>query len=48
MPFQLVKSGMGYFVENKDTGKRYSSRPLPKTRAEAQMRVLTMAIRKGR
>lgn len=40
MPYQVVKSGDGYKVRNKDTGKTYSKKPLPKARAEAQMRAL--------
>ena len=43
MPYKLVKVTAGYFVENKETGKRYSSDPLPKKRAEAQMRALYYA-----
>jgi hypothetical protein len=39
----LVKTSAGYYVENKDTGRRYSSEPMPKKRAEAQMRALVYA-----
>lgn len=40
MPYKLVKVKSGYYVVNKMTGKKHSSHPLPKERAEAQMRVL--------
>lgn len=40
MPYEVVKSGDGYKVRNKETGKTYSNKPLPKARAEAQMRAL--------
>ena len=40
MPYKLLKTSKGYYVVNKVTGKRHSSHPLPKERAEAQMRVL--------
>ena len=42
MPYKLVKSGEGYYVENKDTGKRYSNKPIPLTNAKKQMKVLYM------
>lgn len=42
MPYKLRKSrGKDlYWVVNKETGKKYSHEPLPKERAEAQMRAL--------
>ena len=40
MPYRLVRSGRNYFVENKDTGRRYSKKALPKSRASRQMRAL--------
>ena len=41
MPYRLVKAtGGNYFVENKETGRRYSQEPIPLERAKAQMRVL--------
>jgi hypothetical protein len=40
MPYALRKSGRGYYVVNKETGRRFSSKPLPKNRAAAQMRAL--------
>ena len=40
MPYELIKKGTGYVVKNKETGKEHSKKPLPKQRAEAQMRLL--------
>jgi hypothetical protein len=40
MPYRLVKATGGYFVETISTGRRHSEKPLPKARAEAQLRVL--------
>jgi hypothetical protein len=40
MPYAVRKSGSGYKVFNKESGKTYSKKPLPKARAEAQMRAL--------
>jgi hypothetical protein len=40
MPYKVAKSGSGYKVKNKDTGKTYSKKPLSKKRAEAQMRAI--------
>lgn len=41
MPYRLVKAtGGNYFVENKETGRRYSQEPIPLEKAKAQMRVL--------
>lgn len=40
MPYHLVKSGSGYKVRNKRTGKTYSKSPIPRERAEAQMRAM--------
>jgi len=42
MPYKLRKQrGKDlYWVVNKDTGKKYSNEPLPKERAQAQMRAL--------
>ena len=42
MPYKIVKVGHGWVVENKETGKRYSGKPIPRERAEAQLRVLRM------
>ena len=40
MPYQIVRKGTGYVVENKETGRQYSKKPQPKSRAESQMRLL--------
>lgn len=40
MPYALVKKGTGYVVKNTETGKEHSKKPIPKARAEAQMRLL--------
>lgn len=40
MPFELVKRGRGWKVKNTDTKKTYSEKPIPKKRAEAQLRLL--------
>ena len=40
MPYELIKQGTGYKVKNKESGKEYSKKPIPKQRAEAQMRIL--------
>lgn len=46
MPYKLQKSGSGYYVVNKETGKKYSKQPLPKSRAESQMRLLYLVAPK--
>jgi hypothetical protein len=40
MPYAVRKSGSGYKVFNKESGKSYSKKPLPKDRAQAQMRAI--------
>ena len=45
MPYKLRKSGSGYQVVSKDTGKTHSKKPIPKSRAAAQMRALYMAMK---
>jgi len=40
MPYMLEKVVNGYYVKNKVSGKRYSSRPMTKKNAEAQLRLL--------
>ena len=39
----LQRSGSGYYVVNKATGRKHSNRPLRKSRARAQMRALYAA-----
>ena len=45
MPVALEKAGAGYKVKNLETCKKYSKKPLPKKRAEAQLRVLQSIIK---
>ena len=42
MPYELQSApvGRGFFVVSKDTGRRHSNKPLPKTRAKMQLRAL--------
>lgn len=40
MPYMLEKFPTGYKVKNTVTGQYHSKKPIPKTRAEAQMRLL--------
>lgn len=40
MPYEIRKEGRGYKVINTATGKEHSKKPIPKQRAEAQMRLL--------
>lgn len=42
MPYRLERKGMGYVVKNVESGKVFSRRPIPKKRAEAQLRLLEM------
>lgn len=46
MPYSLKKSGSGYKVMSKDTGKTHSNKPIPKSRAKAQMRALYANMKK--
>ena len=40
MPYELKKEKQGYKVINTATGKEHSKKPIPKARAEAQMKLL--------
>ena len=40
MPYEVRKKGSGYVCVNTATGKEHSKKPIPKARAEAQMRLL--------
>jgi hypothetical protein len=40
MPWHLEKSGSGYYVVTTSTGRKHSKEPLPKARAEAQLKAL--------
>ena len=46
MPYQLIQRGSGYVVKNTETGREHSKKPIPKKRAESQMRLL-QAIQYG-
>ena len=45
MPFAIVKLKGGYKVQNKDTKKTYSKKPLTKTTARKQL--IALKIRTG-
>jgi hypothetical protein len=36
MPYKIIHEGKGYFVQNAETKKKYSSKPLPKKVATKQ------------
>lgn len=40
MPYELRKAGKGWLVVTKGTRRAHSKKPLPRARAEAQMRAL--------
>ena len=40
MPWNLQKSGSGYYVITTATGKKHSKHPLPRERAERQLKAL--------
>ena len=40
MPYEIKKKGTGFVVVNTATGKEHSKKPIPRARAEAQMRLL--------
>ena len=48
MPYKLVRKKGGYVVRNLKTKKEYSNTPIPKDRAEAQMRLLQMIEHGGK
>jgi hypothetical protein len=43
-----MKSGSGYKVTNKETGKQYSKKPIPKANAQAQMRLLELISKRNK
>lgn len=43
IPYAIAKSGSGYKVKNKDTGKTYSKHPQSKEMAERQRRAIAMS-----
>jgi len=40
MPFKIIKDKKGYYVENIDTGKRFSKKPMTEQNAKKQFRIL--------
>lgn len=40
MPFKVQKVKGGYKVKNTDTGKTYSKKPIPKTKAKKQLKAI--------
>jgi hypothetical protein len=40
MPYHVEKSGRGYYVVTTSTGRKHSEKPISKTKADAQLRVL--------
>jgi hypothetical protein len=40
MPYKVTKSGSGYKVKNKESGKTYSKKPLSKKKAEDQAKAI--------
>lgn len=44
MPWSLQKSGKGYYVVTTATGKKHSKKPLPRERAERQIKALGLHI----
>ncbi len=40
MPYKVEKSGSGYKVVTKGTGKEHSNKPMSKKKAQAQMRAM--------
>jgi hypothetical protein len=48
MPYELHRVPKGYYVVTKETNKKHSNKPLPKERAEAQMRALYYHVKDAR
>ena len=46
MPYVLKQVKNGYYVVNKETGKKYSNKPMTKENAEGQLRLLQSFSRK--
>tara|TARA_R100000655_G_scaffold14351_1_gene31948 strand:+ start:127 stop:282 length:156 start_codon:yes stop_codon:yes gene_type:complete len=40
MPYKLLKSGNKYYVENVETKYKYSKKPIIKSKAEKQKKIL--------
>ena len=46
MPYKLQKSGNGYYVVNLENNKKYSNKPIPKSNAEKQLKLLNYIYEK--
>lgn len=44
MPYKIVKFNNGYFVQNIDTGKIFSSHLMTKSNAQKQLKILNKAL----
>lgn len=45
MPFKIIKTPKGYFVENIDTHKKYSKHPITEIKAKRQFRILNKYLK---
>jgi len=48
MPWKIAKSGKGYVVVTKGTGRKHSKKPMSKARAQAQLAALNIQKKKGK
>ena len=48
MPYSIKKVKGGYKVATKGTGKMHSGKPMPKAKAEAQMRAMYANVKDAR
>jgi len=48
MPYKLQKSGDGYYVVSKDTGRRHSKAPISRGKATAQLRAMYANVKDAR
>jgi hypothetical protein len=46
MPYKTEKVKGGYYVVNTDTKKKYSKKPIPKTNADKQLKILNILYAK--
>lgn len=47
MPWKIKKSGKGYVVVTKATGREHSKKPMSRAKADKQIRALYASERKG-
>ena len=47
MPYRMQKSGKGYTVVTRGTGKKHSKKPMSKVKAMMQMRAMYANMKKG-